>query len=105
MSVTDDKLRNIKHAKSFLEAAKASGSELVILPECWNSPYSTAAFPKYAEKVPPILGLVHNKDESPSTDMLCEQAKLLNIWIVGGSIPERETTEGTEKLYNTWFVR
>ena len=70
-----------------------------ILPECWNSPYSTASFPIYAEEVPSI-GHSPNADKSPSTFFLCKKAKENSVWIVGGSIPEREE----ERLYNTCLI-
>jgi omega-amidase len=37
--------------------------------------------------------------------MLCEQARKLGIWLIGGSIPERETdSTGKERIYNTCLV-
>ncbi|KAL2373095.1 hypothetical protein RJZ57_002432, partial [Blastomyces gilchristii] len=44
-----DKALNLSHARTkVLEAAKA-GASLIVLPECFNSPYGTQYFPKYAE--------------------------------------------------------
>ncbi|XP_022851869.1 omega-amidase, chloroplastic isoform X2 [Olea europaea var. sylvestris] len=65
-----------------------------ITKEIWNSPYSNDSFPVYAEEID--TGFY----ASPSTAMLSEVARLLNITIVGGSIPERSG----EKLYNTCCV-
>ena len=48
-----------------------------------------SAFPKYAEPVPKVGGVVDSK-ESPSIAMLVEAAKTHKIHLVGGSIPERE---------------
>lgn len=93
-----DKLKNINHVSEIINKASSS-SELVVLPECWNSPYSTVSFPKYAEVIPNI-NEKPNDDISPSTAMLCNLAKSKNIWIVGGSIPEREDN----KLFNTCIV-
>ncbi len=70
-----------------------------VLPECWNSPYSTLSFPQYAEVIPQI-GESPNPTTSPSISMICNKAKDLNIWIIGGSIPEREG----DNLYNTCVV-
>jgi len=70
-----------------------------VLPECWNAPYSTATFHKYAEPVPKV-GDVPSPTESPSIYMLTEAAKKRNVWIVGGSVPERDG----DKLYNTCVV-
>lgn len=67
---------------------------LVLYQEIWNSPYSNDSFPVYAEDIEA------GKDASPSTAMLSEVARTLNITIVGGSIPER----CGDKLYNTCCV-
>ena len=74
------------------------------LPECWNSPYSNAAFPKYAEVVPGI-GQTPTPDENPSSHALCEEAKKLGIWLIGGSVPERVVeADGKEELFNTCII-
>ncbi|CAM8969514.1 unnamed protein product [Rhodiola kirilowii] len=94
LSVTDDKERNIKHARKAIEAAAAQGAKLVVLPEIWNSPYSNDSFPVYAEDIDA------GGDASPSTVMLSDVSQLLKITIVGGSIPER----CGDRLYNTCCV-
>ena len=99
-----DKVANIQHARDMiLRAVSESQLDLVVLPECWNSPYSTASFPVYAESVPSVGG---NPDptSSPSTQMLVDVAKEKKIWIVGGSYPERDLSGGSERLFNTCLV-
>ena len=105
IKVGANKDENIARAKQAISEAKSKGAELVILPECWNSPYSTASFPKYAEHVPNVGKQVDNAS-SPSVSMLCSIAKENNIWLIGGSIPERESVAGNkaDKLYNTSLV-
>ena len=99
-----DKAANIVNAGAALVRAKEMGSNLVILPECWNCPYSTACFPQYAEIVP-STGRAPDTNASPSTAMLCQYAKDLGIWLVGGSVPESEGEEATgRKIYNTSVV-
>ncbi|XP_074335484.1 omega-amidase, chloroplastic-like isoform X2 [Apium graveolens] len=94
MSVTPDKERNIVHARNAIMKAAEMGAKLVLLPEMWNSPYSHESFPVYAEEIDA------GSEASPSTAMLSEVARTLNITIVGGSIPERSG----DKLYNTCCV-
>ncbi|KAL8503833.1 hypothetical protein ACS0TY_022526 [Phlomoides rotata] len=94
LKVTADKESNIVHARKAVEAAVKNGAKLVVLPEIWNSPYSNDSFPVYAEDIDAGF------DASPSTAMLSEVAQLLNITIIGGSIPERNG----DKLYNTCCV-
>lgn len=85
-----DKQANLAHAKEFILKAleKDSSVDLVILPECFNSPYSVTEFSKYAEKIP----------DGESTQFLSKLAKDQKILIVGGSIPE---LGDDGKIYNT----
>ncbi|KAL9149763.1 hypothetical protein ABFS82_12G126700 [Erythranthe guttata] len=94
LSVTADKERNIAHARQVIEEAAGKGAQLILLPEIWNSPYSNDSFPVYAEDIDA------GGDASPSTAMLSELSRSLQITIIGGSIPERSG----EKLYNTCCV-
>lgn len=95
LATTPDKATNLAHARDrVLEAAKA-GARLVVLPECFNSPYGTSFFPTYAEVLSP-------PDASPSYAALRAMAADAGVYLVGGSIPEREEPSG--KLYNTSLV-
>lgn len=42
MAVGKNKLDNINHAVNLIKDAKEKGSNLVVLPECFNSPYGTS---------------------------------------------------------------
>ncbi|KAK1314478.1 hypothetical protein QJS10_CPA06g02469 [Acorus calamus] len=94
LSVTADKERNIAHARKAIMDAAEKGTQLVLLPEIWNSPYSNDSFPVYAEDIDA------GGDASPSSSMLAEVARSLHITIIGGSIPERSG----DHLYNTCCV-
>ncbi|KAH8701629.1 putative hydrolase, carbon-nitrogen family [Talaromyces proteolyticus] len=94
-----DKAANLSHARAkVLEAAKA-GASLIVLPECFNSPYGTQYFPKYAET---LLPSPPTKEQSPSYHALSALAAEAKAYLVGGSIPELEPT--TQKYYNTSMV-
>jgi omega-amidase len=99
ISVGANKEKNIETAVSALKKASSLGADMVVLPECWNSPYATSSFPVYAEPVPPV-GVLPDKVENPSSSALCATAKELGVWLVGGSIPERSG----EQLFNTCLV-
>jgi omega-amidase len=81
-----------------LEAAKA-GAKLIVLPECFNSPYGCQFFPKYAET---ILPTPPPKDQAPSWHTLSAIAMEAKAYLIGGSIPE--FVPDTKKYYNTSLV-
>eukprot|EP01113_Clastostelium_recurvatum_P038030 TRINITY_DN5626_c0_g1_i3.p1 TRINITY_DN5626_c0_g1~~TRINITY_DN5626_c0_g1_i3.p1 ORF type:complete len:307 (-),score=72.83 TRINITY_DN5626_c0_g1_i3:30-881(-) len=90
LMVGSDKDANIQTARKAVEHAAQGGAHMVALPECWNCPYSSSSFPTYAETVP----------DGPSTKALANLAATLKIYLIGGSIPERDG----DKLYNTSVV-
>ncbi|OCK82266.1 putative nitrilase family protein [Lepidopterella palustris CBS 459.81] len=96
LATTADKAHNLRHARTkVLEATKA-GARIVVLPECFNSPYGTKYFPQYAET---LLPSPPSESQSPSYHALSSLARESNAYIIGGSIPELESS--SKKLYNT----
>ncbi|XP_031430404.1 omega-amidase NIT2 [Clupea harengus] len=89
LHVSKVKTDNLSRAKRLIQEASGQGAKVVVLPECFNSPYGTGFFPEYAEKIP-----------GESSQVLSEAAKENEIFLVGGSIPE----EDQGKLYNTCSV-
>lgn len=96
----EDKSANIKTARQAINEASSKGAQVVALPECWNSPYDTSCFPKYAEPIPSRSRGV-DPAENPSTACLVAAARENGIYLIGGSIPERGA-DG--KVYNTCVV-
>ncbi|KAJ2504946.1 Omega-amidase nit3 [Coemansia sp. RSA 2049] len=95
LATSAHKATNLAHARSkVLEAAKA-GANMVVLPECFNSPYGTQYFGQYSEEIDAAR-------PSESIRALSEMARDGKVYLVGGSIPEREAA--TESLYNTCTV-
>jgi omega-amidase len=90
MAVGADKTANLANASKHIAAA-AQEAKMVVLPECFNCPYGGKYFPEYAEEL---------NETSPTYTMLSEAAKSNGVWLVGGSVPERD--DG--KLYNTSLV-
>src|SRR3989338_11305562 len=88
LAVGSSKAVNLEGAKKAIKEAAENGAKVIALPECFNCPYSNASFPTFAEPTP----------GGPSSEMLSDAAKEHKVYLVGGSIPERDT-DG--KLYNT----
>ncbi|CAL1703825.1 unnamed protein product [Somion occarium] len=105
-----DKSSNLKHAREMiLKAAKgdeprAPKPDLIVLPECFNSPYGHVHFPQYAETIGYTSGQKYdiNKSESESVKALSATAKEAGVWLLGGTIPERDTSDGN--IYNAATV-
>ncbi|KAJ7940915.1 carbon-nitrogen hydrolase [Mycena leptocephala] len=104
-NITANKSDNLKHAREMILKAATSVQkpDLIVLPECFNSPYGHVHFPVYAEKIG-FAGTPYNiaETESESVKMLSNVAKESKTWLIGGSIPERDT-DG-EHVYNTCTV-
>ena len=138
--VTDDKTVNHQTAQEYIAAAAAAATQknggggaagaaqLVVLPEIWNAPYATAAFPDYAEPLPDVIvtdtdtiskdgtttttttATMISKTTSPTAALLQQAAQEHQIWLVGGSIPEVVVVDDDDKdnnkkrIYNTSLV-
>ncbi|KAF2450796.1 carbon-nitrogen hydrolase [Karstenula rhodostoma CBS 690.94] len=106
LACTADKAHNLSHARTKVLEATKRGAKIVVLPECFNSPYGTKYFPQYAET---LLPSPPSEDQSPTFHALSKLAKEANAYIVGGSIPELVEEEGAKggdgkdgkKWYNT----
>lgn len=67
-----------------------------MLPECFNSPYGTQHFSRYAETLQPSPP---TEAQSPTFHALSTLARQTASYLVGGSIPEY--SDATRKYYNT----
>ena len=89
MDVVDDKNMNLKKASDMIFKAHKMGAEIIMLPEMFNTPYQNDKFGEYAE------------DETGKTLTLLKKiAADLNVFLIGGSIPERDG----DKIYNTSYI-
>ncbi|KAG7196080.1 uncharacterized protein KQ657_000092 [Scheffersomyces spartinae] len=88
-----DKTANLAKVSSFIKNAVTQSTigklDLVMLPECFNSPYAVDQFRNYAELVP----------SGETTHLLSLLAKEHEVYIIGGSIPELDPS--TDKIFNT----
>ncbi|KYQ92883.1 nitrilase 2 [Tieghemostelium lacteum] len=91
MMVGSDKKKNIENAQKLIDEASRNNANLVSLPECFNCPYSTSVFNEYSDGC-----------KGETIKALSESAKKNKIWLIGGSIPEKDDDSG--KIYNTSFI-
>ncbi|MFZ5631229.1 MAG: carbon-nitrogen hydrolase family protein [Bacillota bacterium] len=90
MTVGSDKGKNLALARHMIARAAAGGARLVVLPEMFNCPYVADMFPGYAETYP----------DGETFGMLAGAAREEKIYLVGGSVPEREGA----RVFNSSFV-
>lgn len=86
-----DKAANLAKVLHFIDSAVSNSSgkpDVVMLPECFNSPYAVDKFREYAEIIP-----------GETSNMLSSLAKKHGVSIIGGSIPELDPKDNN--VYNT----
>jgi omega-amidase len=89
LAVGTSKADNLRRAANFISKAAKNGANIVALPECCNSPYGNKYFSEYAEPIP-----------GESTNFFAQVAKENSVYLVAGSIPEKEN----DKIFNTCTV-
>lgn len=87
------KEENLNHAVDLIRRTVIKDKPRVVaLPECFNSPYSTKHFKEYAETVP----------DGPTCQRLSAIAKETNVYLIAGTIPERDAV--TNNIHNTCTI-
>jgi omega-amidase len=88
IKVTDNKIHNLNIAQKMIEDTALNGAGIIILPEMFNCPYDSSYFSRFSEVYP-----------GETTSLLSALAALHSVYIIGGSIPEREKN----RIYNTSY--
>ncbi|KAG6991234.1 hydrolase C26A3.11 [Physcia stellaris] len=91
-----DKTHNLARARTRVLEASRAGASLIVLPECFNSPYGSQYFPTYAET---LLPSPPTESQSPTFHALSALASETKTYLLGGSIPEY--VPSTQKYHNT----
>ncbi|XP_040063448.1 omega-amidase NIT2 [Ixodes scapularis] len=89
LAVTANKTENLQRASKLIREAASAGAKVLCLPECFNFPYEPKSFSEYAETIP-----------GRSSEMLSRCAQENGVYLVGGTLSEKENG----KLYNTCLV-
>ena len=87
LHVTADTAATLRHAEDQLRSVR--GTDMAILPEMFCCTYANACFRAYGEP-----------EGGPAYQMLSRTARELNLWLVGGSLPELDG----DNIYNTAYV-
>ena len=82
LMVGRDKAENLRRACALIRRAAEQGAQLVMLPEMFCCPYENEMFRPNSEE-----------QGGPAQQALSALSRELGIWIVGGTIPEREGEE------------
>ena len=90
MHVEEDKHKNLENASEFVKKTAEDGCDIAVLTEMFTTPYKTDNFPIYAEL-----------EGDTSFKLLSNMARENNIYLVGGSIPEKDDEN---LVYNTSYV-
>ena len=90
MNVIDDKKENLKNACSMISQSVSENVDIVVLPEMFNCPYSNDKFIEYCE----------TEEDSHTLNTISSLAQENNVYILAGSIPEKEN----DNLYNTSYL-
>jgi predicted amidohydrolase len=89
MKVMETKEASVDRAVLNVARVSEKGAEVVVLPEMFNCPYETHLFSDYAEE-----------EGGYTWQKLSEAAERNKVYLIGGSIPEREE----DRLYNTSYI-
>lgn len=89
VKVKDKKDDNLHKAAKLIDKIGKEDVDMVVLPEMFSCPYNTKNFPIYAEE-----------EGDYSYKFLSEVSKRNNIYLIAGSIPEKEDNN----IYNTSYV-
>ncbi|KAL0242600.1 hypothetical protein GEMRC1_005163 [Eukaryota sp. GEM-RC1] len=87
--VLDSKRSTFESYSRAIRNVASLGAELIILPECFHTPYHTESFPNWSEPL-----------DGETALFLQNQAQKFNVHIVGGTFIERDD----DQLYNTTLV-
>ena len=90
MDVIDDKERNLKKATEMIAESVEKNADFIVLPEMFNCPYSNDKFIEYQEE----------EHASPTLNLISSLASENNVYILSGSIPEKDNGN----LYNTSYL-
>lgn len=90
MNVIDNKKANLETARSMIASSAEENADFIILPEMFNCPYSNDKFIEYCE----------TENSSQTLKSISELSKENDVYILAGSIPEKEGN----KLFNTSYL-
>ena len=96
---TDNKIDNLIKAKNQINILLNQGANIILLPECFNSPYGIDYFEKYGEE------FNFDNPKSITFKFFYELSKRSpDVYFFFGSIPEKEIINNQTKIFNTMAI-
>ena len=93
MAASADKETSLRTAEAHICAAHDAGADVAMLPEMFCCPYQTDLFPVYAEE-----------EGGPVWQRMSEAARRHGMYLIAGSMPEKERVGNDFHVYNTAYV-
>lgn len=90
MNVIDSKKENLIKAEMMINEGVRQDADFIVLPEMFNCPYSNDKFIEYCE----------DEKDSPTLSKISMLAQKNGVYVLAGSIPEREGDD----LFNTSYL-
>ena len=90
MKVKDNKKENLDKAEAMILKAVKDDADIIVLPEMFNCPYENDKFIEYCEE----------EKSSETLNRISRLANDNNVYILAGSIPEKENND----IFNTSYL-
>lgn len=103
LEVGMSKAQNLVNARRAILDLHGQQAQMIVLPECFNCPYSNDYFREYSEEIPSVSSGISclSDEKNPTTKMISDLARETKTYIIAGSVPE---IASNDRIFNTSVV-